>query len=255
MTPSGSGWSGQLAFGPWWFLYSGPIGPTDMHAHHAFQIVVHAGGPCVADNHNTLAGPVVVIEPDEAHAFTDWRDHALVAFIDPESRTGADLAAHLVASPTTLGSDEPVSSIVGALHPENWSQAEEAMRRILVAVCDAPIERPSSWRHAAVDAALLRLPDLIEAGTVNVALLAEEVGLSVGRLTHVFSEEIGVPVSAYARWLRLTHAVEHLANGRTLTEAAHQAGFADGAHFSRTFRAMFGLSPSEAVGAGSWLSP
>ena len=90
MTPSGSGWSGQLAFGPWWFLYSGPIGPTDMHAHHAFQIVVHAGGPCVADNHHALAGPAVVIRPDEAHAFTDWSEHALVAFIDPESRADAD---------------------------------------------------------------------------------------------------------------------------------------------------------------------
>ena len=256
MTPSGPGWSGQLAFGPWWFLYSGPIGPTDMHAHHAFQIVVHDGTPCVADNQHSLAGPVVIIGPDEAHAFTDWRDHALVAFVDPESQAGTDLAAQRIVPPNGFDAEQPMSSIVGALHPENWSQAEVAMRRILAAVCTAPLTRSMSWlRHSAVDAALLRLPDLIEAGTVDVAMLAEEVGLSVSRLTHVFSEEIGVPVSAYARWLRLIHAVEHLANGRTLTAAAHQAGFADGAHFSRTFRAMFGLSPSEAVGAGTWLSP
>ena len=32
-----------------------------------------------------------------------------------------------------------------------------------------------------------------------------------------------------------------LAGGRSLTEAAHEAGFADSAHFSRTFRRMFGL--------------
>jgi AraC-like DNA-binding protein len=31
----------------------------------------------------------------------------------------------------------------------------------------------------------------------------------------------------------------------SLTEAADAAGFADSAHFSRTFRAMFGLTPSQ----------
>lgn len=32
--------------------------------------------------------------------------------------------------------------------------------------------------------------------------------------------------------------------GAGLTEAAHRAGFADSAHLSRTFRAMFGVAPS-----------
>lgn len=36
-------------------------------------------------------------------------------------------------------------------------------------------------------------------------------------------------------------AVEQLAGGKRLTEAAHHAGFADSAHFSRTFQRMFGL--------------
>jgi len=32
----------------------------------------------------------------------------------------------------------------------------------------------------------------------------------------------------------------------SITEAAHAAGFADGAHFSRTFRRMMGFTPSDA---------
>ena len=42
----------------------------------------------------------------------------------------------------------------------------------------------------------------------------------------------------------LGDAVERMADGASLTEAAHEAGFADSAHFSRTFRRMFGLAPS-----------
>ena len=37
-------------------------------------------------------------------------------------------------------------------------------------------------------------------------------------------------------------AVEAFAGGDSLTEAAHAAGFSDSAHFSRTFRRMFGLA-------------
>jgi AraC-like DNA-binding protein len=35
-----------------------------------------------------------------------------------------------------------------------------------------------------------------------------------------------------------------LAEGRTLTEAAHAAGFASSAHLSTAFSTMFGLAPS-----------
>jgi AraC family transcriptional regulator len=53
-------------------------------------------------------------------------------------------------------------------------------------------------------------------------------------------EHTGLPFRTYLLWLRLTKAVGVFAGGRSLTEAAHEAGFADSAHFSRTFRRMFG---------------
>jgi len=256
MSSSAPAWSGFLAFGPWWLLYSGPIGPTDPHSHHASQIVVHGGLPCVVDgSRRSMPGPIVVIDPDQPHAFTDRRDHVLIAFVDPESTAGQQLRTNRVVR-SRQDDIHPVSSIIGALRPANWSRAEEAVRRLLATVCDSDIPRPMSWwRHPSVDAALLRLPALIEDGAVDVALLAEEVGLSVSRLTHVFSAEIGVALRSYVRWMRLVNAIEHLARGRTITEAAHAAGFADGPHFARTFRDMFGLSPAEAVGLGTWLSP
>lgn len=253
---SEAGWSGHLAFGPWWLLYSGPIGPTDVHAHHAFQIVVHDGGPCVGDEHQFgLPGPVVVIDPDKDHAFIDHRDHALIAFVDPESNVGVALRdRESVRIDATDG--RLVSTIIDTLRPANWSRSEEAVRRILAAVCDSSSPRPMSWwRHPSVDAALLRLPAIIEEGTIDVAQLAKDIGLSVSRLTHIFTDEIGVPIRSYARWLRLVNAIEHLASGHTITAAAHSAGFADAPHLTRTFRAMFGLSPSEAVGLGTWLTP
>jgi AraC-like DNA-binding protein len=60
-------------------------------------------------------------------------------------------------------------------------------------------------------------------------------------LRHLFVEQTGLPFRTYLLWLRLTKAVAVFAGGGSLTEAAHEAGFSDSAHFSRTFRRMFGL--------------
>jgi AraC-like DNA-binding protein len=75
--------------------------------------------------------------------------------------------------------------------------------------------------------------------------LGEQVELSEGRLIHLFSEQVGVPLRRYVLWLRIRHIVFCLAVGKNLTDAAHEAGFADSAHLTRVFRSMFGLAPSQ----------
>jgi AraC-like DNA-binding protein len=78
----------------------------------------------------------------------------------------------------------------------------------------------------------------------SVAQLAERVGLSEGRLTHLFTQQLGVPLRRYVSWLRLRHVVYVYMLTGSLTSAAYEAGFADSAHLSRTFRSEFGLRPS-----------
>lgn len=74
--------------------------------------------------------------------------------------------------------------------------------------------------------------------------LAVRVGLSEGRLRHLFRQEMGVSLQAYVTWLRLRDVVYGVAAGHSLTRAAHDSGFADLPHLTRTFRATFGEPPS-----------
>jgi AraC-like DNA-binding protein len=69
-------------------------------------------------------------------------------------------------------------------------------------------------------------------------------GLSASRLRHLFVEQTGLPFKTYLLWLRLTRALERFAAGAPLTQAAHESGFSDSAHLSRTFRRMFGVAPT-----------
>jgi AraC-like DNA-binding protein len=68
--------------------------------------------------------------------------------------------------------------------------------------------------------------------------------LSESRFSHLFVDQIGLPFRTYVLWRRLSSAVDRMASGASLTNAAHEAGFADSAHFSRTFLRMFGIPAS-----------
>ncbi|PKA14692.1 helix-turn-helix transcriptional regulator [Leptospira haakeii] len=75
--------------------------------------------------------------------------------------------------------------------------------------------------------------------------LAEFAGMSVSNLEHQFKKEIGIPFHSFRTWFRLKLTVYSLLHGMSHTDSAHRAGFFDSAHFTKTFRATFGLPPSE----------
>ncbi|WP_253816228.1 helix-turn-helix domain-containing protein [Myxococcus xanthus] len=108
--------------------------------------------------------------------------------------------------------------------------------------------------HPAIKRLVTLLPGRIEAGDVSQRALAQEVGLSAGRLGHLFSTSIGIPLRPYILWLRLRRATEAFQDGATLTQAAHVAGFTDSSHLSNAFRRMFGLAPSEVARGIEWVS-
>jgi AraC-like DNA-binding protein len=86
-------------------------------------------------------------------------------------------------------------------------------------------------------------------GTPKTSLvaLATISGLSPSRFGHVFTESMGVPLRPYLRWLRLQRAARELVSGRSITQAAHIAGFADAAHLTRTFRRLLGTAPRDVI--------
>ncbi|KYF58434.1 hypothetical protein BE04_11725 [Sorangium cellulosum] len=60
----------------------------------------------------------------------------------------------------------------------------------------------------------------------------------------LFVRDVGVPIRTFQLWRRLLVALAAFAR-LDATGAAHAAGFADLAHFSRTCRRMLGYSPTE----------
>lgn len=97
-----------------------------------------------------------------------------------------------------------------------------------------------------LDGRLLRALDALDDIDATVSDSAARVGLSESRLTHLMVEELGAPPRTWRAWLRLRRAISAtMSTGANLTRAAHEAGFTDSAHLTRTSKQLAGVLPSQ----------
>lgn len=78
----------------------------------------------------------------------------------------------------------------------------------------------------------------------SLAELAAGVGVSYHRMSHLFTDAVGLPFRGWCGFERMVRAARSFDANGTLTGIAHEAGFTDSAHLSRTWQRVYGLSPS-----------
>lgn len=98
----------------------------------------------------------------------------------------------------------------------------------------------------ALDPRIERVRELLdEAPNTSMKRLADEVDLSYHRLSHLFSQQMGITLRMYAISRKLDLAAMMAGQGLNLTQIAVSSGFADSAHFSRTWMRSIGSPPSQ----------
>jgi AraC-like DNA-binding protein len=208
-------------------------------------VLAHEGSLAVAVGRRVTRAAGVLTAPDALHGIDARGTRVLLAFVDPESEVGRALSATLRAPVRLLsererdaiGTDHPPMDLMGAGGPP-W----------LVHVART-LGAPGATGLATartVHPRVKKVLRILRTGAADTSLeaLAAQVDLSKGRLMHVFTESIGVPLRPYLAWLRLQRAAAGIVSGRALTDVALEAGFSDAAHMSRTFRRSFGMTPS-----------
>jgi AraC-like DNA-binding protein len=77
--------------------------------------------------------------------------------------------------------------------------------------------------------------------------LADRLQMERTGALRLFKAVTGQTFRKFKQWSGLQHAARQVAAGALVRTAALDAGFADTAHLTRTFRLSFGLTPSEAI--------
>ena len=200
----------------------------------------------------------MVLHPDElhdGHAGTEEGFGYRILYIDPalifeavQALCGPGGALPFVRPPVVLNR-KLSAAITGAFQ---GMREPLALESLMVQLAEGLLEADPCGKHVArprhLDSvALERARQLLDAEKTRVVRSSEleaVTGLTRYELARQFRVKYGTSPYHYLLMRRLDCARVQLARSRPLVNVALEAGFADQAHFTRMFKAAFGLTPA-----------
>ena len=175
-----------------------------------------------------IEGDMVLIRPGVEHR-VEIHGRAKVLYFDGlEFPLGVELAARVPRDVESLAID--------ALAGESGAQAE-------LRACFSKGSNRCPAAVARAIAAIARDP----ATRMDQAELARRLGHGRTQSLRIFKAATGMTFRGFKKWIALCAAARHIADGELVRTAAMDAGFADTAHLTRTFRTSFGTTPTLAT--------
>lgn len=232
----------------WLALITGTMG---WHSHHAIQLCLPIQR--TAQFKTDPAGDWItcegaVIAPDVPHVFHAPGSVVANILFEPESTVGRGVLAKYGATGLQLVPGPEAKTLAQPIAEAYFEGADDATLILLARQAVATFSGVDVLPKMA-DPRILRAITEIRQHLdepIKLPALARRIGLSPGRLRHLFVAETGVSFRRYLLWERLNKALSLGFGGASWTEAAYAANFADSAHLSRTCQRMFGLAPTRA---------
>lgn len=235
----------------------------DLHTHPTYVVaLITSGCERIRIGRQSVlapAGTIAVVNPEEWHdgergADEGWAYRTFYPSVPLMSALARELGRDgaPVFSRATI-EDSSLAAVLTAAHQGSTSPdtmtAETsllvALRRLIVRHGDSSgqaeeIESSGSQRRFSL------YRDLVESelgSQLDLKRLAGAAGVTRFQVIRDFNKAIGLTPAAYIRDRRLRRASALIERGFGLSDAAITAGFADQSHLSRTFRAMYGMTP------------
>lgn len=239
----------QLIDAGWRALYLGPSFALDTHRNSVAVVALALAEPFTLEPGRDAKlpawrGSAALIPPGRWHRLTSTGPMAFL-YLDPNDRGWRTLAARSAQATADLATGLPNAARLPALLRALRADPTERIWSDLTDALGLPAPEPDPRLRATL-AALHADPG----GAHPVDAAAAAAGYSITAFQRRFTSSAGLPWRRYRLWLRIRHAVRLASCGTSLTDAAHAAGFASSAHFSSSFKAMFGLPPAQLIGAG-----
>jgi AraC-like DNA-binding protein len=233
-----------------------PVVPTHVQAHAAGDVIdrhEHAEHQLIYVSTGVLAirtdRGAWVASPDRAVWIPGgiWHEHRFYGDSSFHSVGFArDDPPLPVTAPTVVAATGLVRELVIACTEPDLRPAED--RRLRAVLRDRlrradvqPLTLPSPREERLTDACRLVTSDLSRPRPIG--WLAREVGTSERTLARLFRSEFGITYPQWRTRTRVFHALVRLAEGASVTETAHQCGWATTSAFIDTFTRAMGQTP------------
>lgn len=227
------------------------------HAHDEYGIgVMLEGGHRSWSNRGQVeakACDIITASPNELHDGLPLHDAPRrwwMLYVEPAliaRLAGAELAGREFTLPS-LADPRLARRITDLLQHLPEAGADEAGAGVLELFGELLDQPRESTIRALPSRSVARMLERIHDAPRNAPTLAELAGIA-GLTSYAalrrFRRELGTTPHAYLLQYRVRQAHKAISEGRTLTEAALLAGFADQSHLTRAFARQLGLTPGQ----------
>lgn len=251
-TASDPHWRGDVLLWDEQALFIGKAADTGLHESPAIKICIAlADDFLLKTGEDSLWQPfsAAIIAPGQYHAINGRQNDMAMLVTVPEAELAQPINPLFDESGVIELSYE-LSGKLQAIFADRENNGSTTDESICPQMMQLIRREMSPDTEAGLDPRVAKSIEWIRTGReegISVKEIAAGVDLSESRFSHLFTENVRIPVRRYLLWLRLRDAIHLLAAGVSLTNAAYDAGFADSSHLTRTFRGMLGITPSALV--------
>lgn len=243
-------WRGKVFLWQEQALFLGAAAQTSFHASPAIKILIAIDSEFrlkITENGAWQNFKSAIIAPGQFHAIDGQNNKLALIVLVPEAKVAQPLIPILSRKSLSRIPVGVVQNFLPILEEFDKMSVENVESEKICRRMFEKIKNGEELLSAAIDKRISQSIEQLRMEPdhhLSVGKIAANVSLSESRFSHLFTEQVGVSVRRYQLWLRLRDAIHLLANGGSLTETAHEAGFSDSAHLTRTFRQMLGIAPS-----------
>lgn len=230
----------KLYFAEGIIVFSGIVNDTALHRHHSIQLSISFGeNLTLLSGQKEICSRAVIIDSNAVHKLNGEKSPQLLILLEPETSYAESLKKFITEEVTELKFTENFYQIL-----------EKSAERKLESALENIFEYFSfkDLNYSKVDHRVKKIIAIVKGDPYQkfeIKKLSGTVSLSESRLQHLFKEQIGISIKRYLLWIKMQRAVSVVLSGQDFTYAAYEAGFADSAHLSRTFKDHFGINLSD----------
>ena len=243
---------------------------TPSHIHAEIELLYIVSGEwrvCVADRkYDVGQGDMVIVDPMDVHSLVRLSSvgaSTLCICVDPLLLADANLASELISGDKTVegylsGSDACVSEIADYFH-KLYSAVEDNLETLRLEAgaylslifsrllrLGRIVSRSSRSKKESFSSKLLDYLSKHYMENITSEDVAQDLFYTQSYFCRLFKKQFGTSFLEYLSMYRISLAKAMLENPAIkIAEVAEAVGFMDSAYFSRCFKRLVGISPSE----------
>lgn len=235
----------QIYFENNWGLFIGSFVDNLPHKHYAVQLSIGLKSAIFINEENGVITEFenCLIQSNVSHQLSCDTEHLLI-LLNPTSSTGHLLNQFSEKKVTEFSfsiAEKLRQSSLRFLERESEFKTAVSEVRDLLKVFACECEEGNHFEDERVRAAVIYMEKNFDR-VIPLKEIAEQCFLSESRFLHLFKEKTGITYRKSQQWNKVSRSFAMLRK-QSLTETAHQLGFADSAHFSKVFKETFGFTP------------